>query len=126
MNAQRANEIQVLLEGVSLPATRDELVAYAASQDRAAADELRVRLPEQEYDRLDAVGDVLLAQVGAPHPPSKLPQPESGKPPGGDAYLDPNAEPGEVRPSAPRTTPVSEQLEQQSSAVKRQQSKTES
>ena len=37
MNLQRAAEIQVVLEGVKLPATRDQLVQYAALQDAAAA-----------------------------------------------------------------------------------------
>jgi hypothetical protein len=126
MDAQRANEIQALLEGVALPATRASLVEYAAAEDEAAAEELRRCLPDQEFDRIDAVGDVLLAHVGAPHAPGKLPKPESGEPPGGDAYVDANAEPGAVRPSAPWTTPAADVVDQQSQTVKKQQSKSES
>ena len=58
MNFQRAAEIQVVLEGIALPATRDELVRYAAPQDAAAAAVLE-RLPDRTYERLDDVGEAL-------------------------------------------------------------------
>jgi len=54
----RAAEIQVLLEGVRLPATRDELIRYAEPQDRAAARELRA-IPARRYASLDEVGEAL-------------------------------------------------------------------
>jgi hypothetical protein len=46
---------------------------------------------------------------------------ESGKPPGGDAYLDPHPEPGAVRDD----TPPSEVLEEQTKTQKRQQERQE-
>jgi hypothetical protein len=58
VNAARAAEIQVVLEGVRLPATRDELVRYARSQDQAAAREL-LAIPDRSYERLDDVGEAL-------------------------------------------------------------------
>ena len=93
MNLQRSAEIQVVLEGVTLPATRDELVRYAAQYDEAAAREL-LSIPDREYDRIDAVAAELTAVEPVRPEPERLPQPESGLPPGGDAYLDPSPEPG--------------------------------
>jgi hypothetical protein len=97
MNLQRAAEIQVLLEGVKLPAIRDELVDYAALQDAEAAVELE-RIADRRYDSLDEVGEEL-AQT-QPHlpAPQSLPHPESGRPPGGDDYVNPNPIPGAIRP----------------------------
>ena len=65
MNLQRAAEIQVVLEGVKLPATRDELVRYAETQDAQAAREL-ASISDREYERLDEVGEEL-----APTQPAK-------------------------------------------------------
>jgi Protein of unknown function (DUF2795) len=59
VNAQRAAEIQVVLEGIRLPATRGELIAYARSWDPAAATELEA-IPDRAYDRIDEVGEALL------------------------------------------------------------------
>jgi hypothetical protein len=115
VNAQRVNEIQALLEGVPLPATRLMLVEYAAAEDADAAQLLAQRLPEQEFDRIDLVGELLLGAVTAPPSPTPLPVPESGTPPGGDDYLRPFAEPGAVRGSAER-----EVLEAQSKTQQRQ------
>ena len=89
MNLQRSAEIQVVLEGVKLPATRDELVRYAARWDNAAAREL-ASIPDREYDRIDGVAAALTAVEPVRPEPERLPRPESGKPPGGDAYLDPS------------------------------------
>jgi uncharacterized protein DUF2795 len=91
VNFQRAAEIQVLLEGIRLPATREELVRYAALQDAAAAAELE-RIPDREYRRLDEVGEELAptAPVRASH--DRLPRPESGAPPGGADYVTPQQE----------------------------------
>jgi hypothetical protein len=120
VDAQRSAELQVLLEGVPLPATRDELLAYARSQDRGAA-ALLERLPDDEYDRLDAVGEALVDRPQAPQAPPLPPRPESGKPPGGSAYLDAGEDSGGVRPSAPRTHPPSQTIEEQSALQKKQQ-----
>jgi hypothetical protein len=59
VNAQRAAEIQVVLEGVRLPATRRELIAYARRWDPAAASELGA-IGDRAYDRIDEVGEALL------------------------------------------------------------------
>ena len=121
MNHQRAAELQVVLEGVALPAKKRDLIAYAREQDESAIDDLR-QLPDREYASLDEVGEAL-----APVQPSWLqpvpppPHEESDEPPGGDAYLDPNAEPGAVRPSGPASNPPQKTLEQQSKTQKQQQ-----
>lgn len=123
MNAQRAAEIQVVLEGVPLPAKRDMLVEYALHEDPEAAAQLQ-QLPDEEYDRIDAVGEALMNPVKPPQPEQSLPQPESGKPPGGSAYLgEPgvDAETGRVRHDAPRTNPPKQALQKQTSKQKRQQ-----
>jgi hypothetical protein len=120
MNAQRSAELQVLLEGVPLPATRDVLVSYARAQDAASAAWLEP-LPEGEYERIDAVAEALSAPRRLPSPPSRLPRPESDKPPGGSAYLDAGETSGAVRPSAPYVHPPEKVIEQQSKLQKEQQ-----
>ena len=62
MDTQRAAELQALLEGVALPASRSDLVAYAASQkdgDGFRAD--LESLPDRSYSALDEVGEELVA-----------------------------------------------------------------
>jgi hypothetical protein len=120
MDAQRANEIEVLLEGVPLPASRDMLVAYAATQDGDVAEVLRRQLPERDYDRLDLVGEQLRGAVTAPDAPPALPIAESGKPPGGDEYVHAFPQPGAVPKSEPPAV-----LKQQSKTQKQQQAKQE-
>jgi uncharacterized protein DUF2795 len=122
VDAQRSAELQVLLEGIPLPATRADLLTYARAQDAGAA-ALLERLPEGEYDRLDAVGDALVDHPTVPQAPPLPPRPESGKPPGGSAYLDANEDSGRVRESAPRTHPPSQTIEEQSALLKEQQKK---
>ena len=101
-NLREAAQVQALLEGVPLPATKDELLAYARREDEAAAGKLR-SLPEREYRSLDEVGEELVSvQPSAREPRAALPREESGDPPGGEAYVDPHAEPGRVRPGGPR------------------------
>ena len=110
MNFQRSAEIQVLLEGVPLPATRDELVEYAKREDVDAARELR-QIPEREYERLDDVGEVLRKPAPQQHVETQLPREESGKPPGGSDYLTPHGDSGAVRPSAPAGNPPQRAIE---------------
>jgi hypothetical protein len=86
VNAQRAAEIQVVLEGVRLPATRSELIAYARSWDRAAATELWA-IPDRAYDRIDEVGEALLRVQPVVAVESQLPQSESGVLPRGDSEV---------------------------------------
>src|SRR6266436_6452692 len=97
MNLQRAAEIQVLLEGITLPATREQLVRYAAVQDAEAAVELE-RIADREYQRIDEVGEELVPTQ--PDLPEKQasPYPESGGLPGGEDYLNPAPTPGAIRP----------------------------
>jgi hypothetical protein len=97
--SSRAAEIQVLLEGVALPATKDELLRHAR---RESADgplvALLEALPEREYRSLDEVGEALYpVQPSRPRSQPREPKPESGEPPGREAYADPSAEPGAVR-----------------------------
>jgi Protein of unknown function (DUF2795) len=121
VSAREAAEIQVVLEGVDLPAGKKELLAYARSQDERAAAVLQ-SLPDREYSSLDEVGEALSpVQPASGKADAHLPRDESGKPPGGDAYLDPNAEPGAVRPSGPASNPPEKALEKQTKSQKQQQ-----
>jgi uncharacterized protein DUF2795 len=86
MNFQRAAEIQVVLEGIALPATRDELVRYAAQLDAGAAAVLE-RLPDRTYERLDDVGEELAPTEPVHTPDISDPGAESGEPPGGEDYV---------------------------------------
>jgi hypothetical protein len=86
MNTQRAAEIQVVLEGIRLPATRRELIAHASLYDAAVAAELAV-LPDRAYDRIDEVGEALLRVQPVTRVTPHSPKPESGLPPGGDSYV---------------------------------------
>jgi hypothetical protein len=92
-------ELQVLLEGVSLPADKHALIRYAREQ-QPSPDELAAleKLPEREYDSLDDVGEALqpVQPVVAPQD-AESPRPESDLPPGGNAYTDASEEPGWVR-----------------------------
>jgi hypothetical protein len=97
MNLQRAAEIQVVLEGVTLPATRAQLVHYAALQDAEAAVELE-RISDREYRSIDEVGEELAHTQPDPPAVEPVPHPESGAPPGEDDYLNPDPTPGAIRP----------------------------
>jgi len=125
MNFQRAAEIQVVLEGVALPATRADLVRYAAQHDAAAAAELE-RISDRAYARLDEVGEELAPTEPVPMSSEKLPKPESGEPPGGGDYLTPHpSDTGRVRPNAPRDNPPQKALEESSRLQKEQQARQE-
>jgi hypothetical protein len=113
-----------MLEGVTLPATRDALVAYASSQDREAASEL-MRIPDREYTYLDEVGEELARTRPVPLAPAPPPRPESGEPPGGSEYTNPQPVSGGVRSDAPPDNPASKQIEAQSETLKKQQARQE-
>jgi len=51
MRSQRAAEIQVILEGVRLPATREEMVAYARRWDADAGTQL-AQVPKRSYESI--------------------------------------------------------------------------
>jgi hypothetical protein len=118
MNHQRAAEIQAVLEGVRLPATRDDLVRYAASEDADAAAVLS-RLPDRSYERINEVGEELLRVQPRPPAPVPVPRPESGAPPGGDDYVNPSPRSGAVR-DAPGGYSVADRLKEQSEQVAKQ------
>jgi hypothetical protein len=123
VSAQRAAELQVVLEGVPLPAKKRDLIEYARTQDESAVTDLQ-SLPDREYSSLDEVGEALApVQPARPEPVPQQPHEESDLPPGGDAYLDPEAEPGAVRPSGPASNPPQKALEEQTKTQKQQQEK---
>jgi uncharacterized protein DUF2795 len=116
VDTRLAAELQVVLEGVPLPAHKRELVEYARSQDDGMAEELAT-LPDREYRSLDEVGEALApVQPSRSQPAAAVPREESDLPPGGDAYVDPHPEPGAVRHDAPLENPPQKALEKQSKA----------
>jgi len=120
VDTQRAAEIQAVLEGIPLPAKKRELVAYAHQQDPGIARELE-GLPDEQFDRLDAVGELLTLAPTRPKENGRLPVPESGKPPGGPDYLTPNpTDTGLVRHSAPRQNPPKQAIQKASKVRKKQ------
>ena len=113
--------MQVVLEGVPLPATKDTLVEYARRHDEAPAGELG-SLPDREYRSLDEVGEALApVQPEQRHEEAALPREESDAPPGGADYVDPDPKPGAVRNDAPPWNPPEKALEQQTKTQKEQQ-----
>jgi Protein of unknown function (DUF2795) len=120
VSTQATALIQVVLEGVSLPATKAELVDYALREDPDAA-RLLEALPDREYRSLDEVGEALVpVQPLRAMPEAAVPREESDLPPGGDDYVNPHPEPGAVRHDAPPSNPPQNALEQQSKAQKEQ------
>jgi len=121
MNIARAAEVQVILEGIPLPATKQALVEYARRHDEAAGRELE-SLPDREYRSLDEVGEALTpVQPEGHHDAAALPREESDAPPGGVDYVDPNPEPGSVRDDAPPWNPPEKALQPQTETQKEQQ-----
>lgn len=102
MNARFA-ELQVVLEGVPLPAAKQELLEHARGEDadsRLLA--LLEALPDGEYGSIDEVAETLHpVQPAPPRPQAGEARPESGLPPGGEAYTDASADPGAVRERGP-------------------------
>ena len=119
-----AARVQAVLEGVPLPAQKAKLIEYARSQDVDAA-ALLERVPDREYRSLDEVGEAIVPVQPRSRSTSELPREESDQPPGGDAYVNPHASPGAVRPSAPRTNPPSKPIEQQTKTQNEQQQRQE-
>jgi Protein of unknown function (DUF2795) len=111
MNTQEVAVLQVALEGVPLPATRAELVEYLRSQEPSLVPALE-RLPDRKYERIDAVAEELLWPNGAVPAETPLPRPESGLPPGGDAYVSTNGDAGAVRHDAPPDNPPQRAIDQ--------------
>jgi hypothetical protein len=84
----RIAELQVVLEGVSLPAGKRELVEHARHHEaRPGIVALLEALPEREYTSIDEVAETIQpVQPTSPRPQPHEPKAESGAPPGGDAY----------------------------------------
>ncbi|HEY6835964.1 MAG TPA: DUF2795 domain-containing protein [Gaiellaceae bacterium] len=102
MSTRKMAELQAALEGVSLPASKRELIDYARAEDGARFAPLLARLPDREFDSLDEVAEELRpAQPERTAPDPERPHEESGKPPGGAAYIDASAESGRVREGGP-------------------------
>ena len=120
VSTQTAALIQVVLEGVSLPATKAELVDYARREDPDAAALLEA-LPEREYRSLDEVGEAIVPVQPQSSSRSELPHEESDSPPGGDDYVRPYPKPGAVRPSAPSSHPPAKAIQQQTKTQKEQE-----
>jgi hypothetical protein len=92
-------ELQVLLEGIALPAERSELLSYAAREGPTPAQiGLLRRLPDRQFETIDEVAETLLpVQPPRDHEVPHRPREESGAPPGGEAYTKPQPESGAVR-----------------------------
>ena len=99
---QRVNgaHLDSLLSGVPLPATKEELIAYARRQEggEEAVERLRA-LPDREFRTLDEAIEEL--EPRAPRAwrepaPVELPEEESDLPPGGGAYVGERVEPANV------------------------------
>jgi hypothetical protein len=93
--------LKSLLVGVSLPAEKQELLAYAVQQhaEPSLLGSLKTLSDEKKYESLDqVVEDLLQAQPTGIEPPPPEPHEESGQVPGGESYTDPDPEPGAVRP----------------------------
>jgi hypothetical protein len=96
--------LEAALEGVPLPAQKRDLLEYAGEQDPELV-QLLEGLPEREYRALDEVGEALVPAQPPPVPSHvALPREESGLPPGGDDYVNPDPTPGAVRPDGPPAT----------------------
>ena len=120
IGTQRAALVQAVLEGISLPATKSELLAYARRQEPDVSADLD-GLPDEEFSRLDDVGTLLTLAPAAAREDAPLPRPESDQPPGGDDYTTPKPQDtGRVRHDAPPDNPPQKAIEQASKRQKKQ------
>lgn len=99
MDQRSVAELQVLLEGVSLPSERSSLMGYALGEG-AHGEQIAMlrRLPDRSYDTIDEVAEELVSvqppdDREEPHSPGE----ESGDPPGREAYTQLHPESGAVR-----------------------------
>jgi hypothetical protein len=92
-------QIEELLVGVALPASKHQLVDYARAQPGGsrAAERLQ-RIPDREYTAIQDAGEELepVQPERSPTPAIEHPKPESGRPPGSDAYTGGSATPANV------------------------------
>jgi Protein of unknown function (DUF2795) len=98
MDLSSVAELQVVLEGISLPAEREDLLDYAARQGATTVQiGMLHRLPEQEFQTIDEVAETLVrVQPPRDREVPHRPREESGAPPGGDAYTKAQVESGRV------------------------------
>ena len=102
MSTREVAELQVLLEGVPLPAGKQELIEYARDQDDHRLAGLLERLADREYGSLDEVGEELVpVQPERQSPDPHQPREESDLPPGGNAYTSASNDTGRVREHGP-------------------------
>jgi hypothetical protein len=101
VDSAAAAELKTVLTGVPLPARQPELLEYAVQQhaEPPLLAALRTLPDERQYKSLDEVVEELLpvqppSLSSVPHEPKA----ESGNPPGGESYTEPDPEPGAVRP----------------------------
>jgi Protein of unknown function (DUF2795) len=127
IDAQQAAELQVLLEGIALPAGKQELLDYASRQSEPGPFLAELRsLPEREYRTIDEVGEELLPTQPRAHEEAMAsPRDESGQPPGGDEYTNPDPDSGAVRPDWPENNPPDKVVQQQSEQQKTQKERQE-
>jgi hypothetical protein len=79
--------LQVLLEGVPLPARRADLLRYALSHGAPPWTVASIMsLPDREFDSLDEVGEALAPVQPRTRMEVRSPRAESGEPPGGARY----------------------------------------
>jgi Protein of unknown function (DUF2795) len=100
MDPAAAAELKSLLVGVALPAEKPELLEYAVQQhaEPSLLESLQTLSDQRKYESLDDVVEEL-TQV-QPHRDGSgpdEPRAESGLPPGGDSYTDPEPDSGAVR-----------------------------
>ncbi|HZS31261.1 MAG TPA: DUF2795 domain-containing protein [Gaiellaceae bacterium] len=91
--------LQTLLEGVALPAAKEELIRYA-EREGATPSQLGMlqRLPDGEFESIDEAAEELVSVQPARHDEvPREPEEESGDPPGGDDYTNADPESGAVR-----------------------------
>ena len=94
-----AAELQVVLEGVPLPASKRELFAYAQSQgaDQRLLAALR-SVPDKEYGFIDEVGEEIASvQPSWEQPQPQTPSEDSDAVPGGPDYTRVPSDTGQVR-----------------------------
>jgi hypothetical protein len=112
---QRAAELQALLEGVALPASRQGLVDYVSGQPGGSAYRADLEgLPDREYRSLPEVAEALAPVQPASEYEPPEPREESDQPPGGDGYVTADPVSGAVRNDAPPGNPPQSAIEQQS------------
>lgn len=100
MDSATAAELKTVLVGVTLPATRSDLLEYAVQQraEPQLLDGLRTLSAERQYSSLDAVVEELLqVQPDRSKPVPHEPKEQAGTPPGGDDYTAKHLESGAVR-----------------------------